>query len=78
MDHQSRQSQRELEVRTTEQEREIGKLERSLKQATAAGERQILALQKVCVCMCVCVCVCVCVHIHTYIHVCVFALIVFK
>ena len=48
-DHQSRQSRRELEVRLTEQEREVGRLERSLKQATAAGERQILLLQKVCV-----------------------------
>ena len=72
-DHQSRQSRRELEVRLTEQEREVGRLERSLKQATAAGERQILVLQKVvCVCPCACICVCVCVCARTQVCACVY------
>lgn len=41
------QSSREEAARGSEQAREIGRLERSLKQATAAGERQLLTLQKV-------------------------------
>lgn len=44
---QSVQSRRELEVRIGNQGQEIRRLERSLKQAAAAGERQLITLQKV-------------------------------
>lgn len=43
----SAQRAREVAVRGSDQGREIGRLERSLKQSTAAGERQLLTLQKV-------------------------------
>ena len=43
----SAQTVREHEVRSSEQDREIGRTERTLKQVTAASERQLLTLQKV-------------------------------